>query len=191
MGRACAPPATRLGPIRQRAGPGPASRLPLGSPGQSGDRACVRPGAVAAGVGPAPAPAARPGPLPAGAAGFGGHNSFAWSCSPVHRAGLPATPDGPPSPRAPPTSVLFFKSLHTLVHGRARRHQVSLLQRQGHVGVGQRLLGPPQLATQPDGFTHFISFSTRITLPYRPLPYCRTHRITVPLPVMLYLRCTS
>src|SRR5580692_81172 len=34
------------------------------------------------------------------------------------------------------------------------------------------------------------AFSTRISLPYRPLPYCRTHRVTVPLPVMLYLRST-
>src|SRR5258708_7061683 len=39
----------------------------------------------------------------------------------------------------------------------------------------------------------FISsaFSTRITLPYLPLPYCRTHRITVCVPLMLYLRCTA
>src|SRR6266404_112590 len=33
--------------------------------------------------------------------------------------------------------------------------------------------------------------STRITLPYRPLPYCRTQRITVCVPLMLYLRCTA
>src|SRR5436190_20200245 len=31
-------------------------------------------------------------------------------------------------------------------------------------------------------------FSTRITLPYLPLPNCRTHRFTVPLPVTLNLR---
>src|SRR6266853_20728 len=35
------------------------------------------------------------------------------------------------------------------------------------------------------------AFSTRITLPYLPLPYCRTHRITVWVPLMLYLRCTA
>src|SRR4030095_324847 len=28
-------------------------------------------------------------------------------------------------------------------------------------------------------------------LPYRPLPHCRTQRITVPLPLMLYFRCTA
>src|SRR5216684_1827770 len=35
------------------------------------------------------------------------------------------------------------------------------------------------------------AFSTRINLPYLPLPYCRTHRITVWLPLMLYLRSTA
>src|SRR5438270_4312517 len=33
--------------------------------------------------------------------------------------------------------------------------------------------------------------STRITLPYLPLPYWRTHRSTVSVPLMLYLRCTA
>src|ERR1022692_3599357 len=35
------------------------------------------------------------------------------------------------------------------------------------------------------------AFSTRITFPYRPLPNCRTHRITVPQPLTPYFRCTA
>src|ERR1041384_902273 len=35
------------------------------------------------------------------------------------------------------------------------------------------------------------AFSTRTTLPYRPLPNCRTQPITVPTPLILYLRRTA
>ena len=36
--------------------------------------------------------------------------------------------------------------------------QKRLLQRQFHMRIGQRFLGPPQFAAQPGGFIYFISF---------------------------------
>src|SRR5580698_4490995 len=135
-----------------------------------------------------------PDPPPAGSRRFCARNSFAVSSSPVRKAGSLSARGPPRPPGAPPSSVLFFKSLHALVHFLTGHGQERLLQCQFHVRVGQRFLGPAQFVAQPGGFGYFVgSFHANyLTIPATAkLPHPPRYRaVTLNVVLSLHRRST-